>query len=74
MQSYFKVLRYVRLNSTHFLMKIPNKGDQENIANIAILKIFHSADIDFKDFTKIYKKCTEEKYYFLDNDANDTIR
>ena len=55
-------------------MKIPNKGDLEDIANIAILKIFHSADIDFKDFTKINKKCTAEKHSFLDNDANDTIR
>ena len=29
----------------------------------------HSSDIDFKDFLKIYKKCTSEPYSFLVNDA-----
>ena len=29
----------------------------------------HSSDIDFKDFMKIYKKCTEEPYSFLVNDT-----
>ena len=29
----------------------------------------HSSDIDFKDFMKIYKKCTAEPYSFLVNDA-----
>ena len=63
-QSYFKVLKDVRLNSIHsFIMKIPNKIEVQQIA------INHSFDIDFKDFIRIYKKCTAEPYSFLVNDA-----
>ena len=52
MQSYFKVPKDVRLNSTHFfVMKIPNKRELQQIA------LNHSSDIDFKDFMKFYKKC-----------------
>ena len=59
-QSYFKVLKEVRLNSTHFfIMKIPNKGKLQQIA------LNHSSDIDFKGFVKIYKKCTAELHYFF---------
>ena len=63
-QSYFKVPKDVRLNSTHFfIMKIPNKRElQQTVLN-------HSSDIDFKDFIKIYKKCTAEPYSFLVNDT-----
>ena len=54
----------VRLNSTHFLiMKIPNKGELQQIA------LNHSSYIDFKDFIKIYKKCTAEPHSFLVNDT-----
>ena len=50
-QSYFKVPKDVRLNSTHFfIMKIPNKRELQQIA------LNHSPDIDFKDFMNIYKK------------------
>ena len=50
-QSYFKVPKDVRLNSTHFfIMKIPNKRKLQQIA------LNHSSDIDSKDFIKIYKK------------------
>ena len=53
-QSYFSVPKDVRLNSTHYLiMKINNKRELQNIA------INHSADIDYKDFMKIYKECTK---------------
>ena len=63
-QSYFKVPKDVRLNSTHFfIMKIPNKRELQQIA------LNHSSDIDFKDFIKVYKKCTAEPYYFLINDT-----
>ena len=63
-QSYFKVPKDVRLNSAHFfIMKIPNKRQLQQIA------INHSSDIDFKDFIKIYKKCTTEPYSFLVNDT-----
>ena len=62
--SYFKVPNDVRLNSTHFFnMKIPNKRELQQIA------LNHSSDIDFKDFMKIYKKCTTEPYSFLVNDT-----
>ena len=63
-QSYFKVPKDVRLNSTHFFnMKIPNKRELQQIA------LNHSSDIDFKDFMKIYKKCTAKPYSFLVNDT-----
>ena len=59
-QSYFSVPKDVRLNSTHYLiMKINNKRELQNIA------INHSADIDYKDFIKIYRECTKEPYNSL---------
>ena len=63
-QLYFKVSKDVRLNSTHFfIMKIPNKRElQQSTLN-------HSSDIDFKNFMKIYKKCTVEPYSFFVNDT-----
>ena len=61
-QSYFKVPKDVRLNSTHFfIIKIPNKRELQQIA------LNHSSDIDFKDFMKIFKKYTTEPYSFLVN-------
>ena len=58
-QSYFKVPKDVRLNTTHFfIMKIPNKRELQQIA------LTYSSDINFKDFMKIYKKCTAEQYSF----------
>ena len=63
-QSYFKVPKDVRLNTTHFfIMKIPNKRELQQIA------ISHSSDIGFKDFIKIYKKCTDKPYSFLVDDT-----
>ena len=63
-QSYFKVSKDFRLTSTHFfVMKISNKRELQQIA------LNHSSDINFKDFIKIYKKCTAEPYYFLVNDT-----
>ena len=63
-QSYFKVPKDVRLNSTHFfIMKIPNKRElQQNALN-------YSSDIDFKHFMNIYNKSTKEPYSFLVNDT-----
>ena len=53
----------VRLTSTQFfIIKIPNKRELQQIG-------LHHSDIDFKDFIKIYKKCTAEPYYFLVNDT-----
>ena len=58
-QSYFTAPKDVKLYSTHFfIMKIPNKRELQQIA------LNHSSDIDFKDFIKIFKKCTAESYFF----------
>ena len=63
-QSYFSVPKDVRLNTTHyFIMKINNKRELQNIA------INHSADIDYKDFMKIYRECTKEPFNFLTIDT-----
>ena len=63
-QSYFKVPKEVRLNATHFfIMKVPNKRELQQIA------MSHSSDKDFKDFIKIYKKCTDKPYSFLVDDT-----
>ena len=40
-------------------MKINNKRELQNIA------IDHSADIDYKDFVKIYKEYTKEHFNFF---------
>ena len=53
-QSYFYIPKDVKLNSTsHYLvMKINKKRELQNIA------INHFADIDYKNFVKIYRECT----------------
>ena len=56
-QSYFRTPRDARLKSTHYvIMKIQSKKELQNIAQES------SADIDFKDFLKIYKDYTSEPY------------
>ena len=63
-QSYFKVPKDVRLNSTHFyITKIPNKRELQQVA------LNHSSNFDFKNFMKIYKKYPKEPYSFLVNDT-----
>ena len=60
MQSYFKVPKDVRLNTTHFFItKIPSKRELQQIA------LNHSSDISTKDFINIHKKYTAEQYSFL---------
>ena len=55
-QSHIKVPEDVRLNSTHFfIMKLLNKRKLQQINS--------------KDFIKIYKKYTAERYSFLVNNA-----
>ena len=54
----------IRLNSTHyFVIKIPNKGELQQIA------FNYSSDIDFQDFMNFYKKCTAKPYSFLVADS-----
>ena len=63
-QSYFKVPKDVRMNTTHFFIsKIPNKRELQQIA------INHSSDVRTKDFINIYKECTAKLYSFLVNNT-----
>ena len=55
-QSYFKVPKTIRLNTTYFIMKIPNKREIQQIASN------HSSDIVFKDFMKLYKDYNKETH------------
>ena len=59
-QSYFLFPKKIRLNSTHYLiMKIHNNRELQSIA------INNSSHIDYTDFLKIYRKCTN-KPFFID--------
>ena len=59
-QSYFKVPKDVRLNTSHFFIaKIPNKRELQQIMN------YHSSDINIKDFGDICRKYTDKPYSFL---------
>ena len=63
-QSYFKVPKDVRLNTTHFcIRKILSKRELQQTA------INHSSDISTEDFANIYIKCTAEPYSFFVNDT-----
>ena len=63
-QSYFSAPKDVRLNSTHYsIMKINNRKELQNIT------INHFADIDYKDFMKIYRECTKEHLNVLTRDT-----
>ena len=67
------IIEDVILNSTHFLiMKINSRKELQNIA------INHYANIDYKDFMKIYRECTKEPFNFLTIDttlpASDPLR
>ena len=63
-QSYFKIPKDVRLNTSHFVIaKIPNKRELQQIA------INYSLDINTKVFPNIYRKYTAEPYLFLVNDT-----
>ena len=59
-QSFFKVLKDVKLNTTHFF--IANVSNKRELREIAIN---HSSDITTKDFINIYRKCTVEPYSFF---------
>ena len=63
-QSYFKVPKDVRLNTTHFFItKISNKRELQQIA------INHSSDINPQYFINIYRECTVEPFSFFVNDT-----
>ena len=44
-------------------MKISSNIELQNVARN------HSADIDYKDFMKIYRECTRQSYSFLTTDT-----
>ena len=72
-QSYFKVPKNVRLNTSHFFIaKIPDERELQQIV------INHSSDIITKDIANIYRKCKAEPYSFLVNDttlaSNDPLK
>ena len=51
-QSFFAVLKNIRLNSTHlFVMNFSSKRELPQIA------FNHSSDIDFRNFMNLDKKC-----------------
>ena len=61
-QSYFSVPKYVRLNSTHYLiMKIKNRKELQNIA------INHSVDINYKDFCEDLQRMHKKTVFFFDS-------
>ena len=62
-QSFCLVPKGVRLNSTHYAITKIHKKELQQIA------INHSADIDYKNFMNIYRKCTNDPYYFLTIDT-----
>ena len=63
-QCYFRALKDVRLNSTHFsLMKIGNKKELKGIAEEK------SGNLDYKDFLKMYNYCTSKPYSSMIIDA-----
>ena len=66
--SYFSVQKVMKI----MIMKINNTRELQSIA------INHSADIDYKDFMKIYRECTKEPYSSLTIDntlpASDPLR
>ena len=47
----------------YFILKSNNKRQLQNIV------INHSADIDYKDFMKIYRECTNEPFNFMTIDT-----
>ena len=61
-QSYFKVPKDVRLNTTHFFItKILSKIELQQLA------INHSSDISTEDFVNIYRKRSVEPYSLFVN-------
>ena len=66
-QSCFRTPKDARLNSTHYiLMKMGNKKELKSIASEI------SGHLDFKDFLKIYNRCTDERYSFMMVDTRPT--
>ena len=62
-QSYFRTPKDARLNSTHYLLtKINNKRELRNISDD------NSADLQYKDFLKLYRHFASQPYSFMNID------
>ena len=61
-KSYFAMSKNVRLNSTTFIFKIPNKRELQQITIIF-------SGIDLEDFMNFYRKCIVKPYSFLFNNT-----
>ena len=60
MQSYFKIFKTIRLNTTHhFIIKTPDKKELQKIATN------HSCNIEFKDIIKLYKDYTKDPFLMI---------
>ena len=57
-QPIFYVPKDVRLDTTHFFMKISNRIELKNTPTD------HSADIEYNDFKKIYRDCRKNHIIF----------
>ena len=67
-QSYFKVPKDVRLNTTHFFItKMLSKRELQQIA------INNFSDNSTENFVNIYRQCTVEAYSFFVNDTTLTL-
>ena len=60
---FFSTKRFKTKLYHYILFKLNNRRELQNIA------IDHSADIDYKDFIKIYRICTKEPFNFLTIDT-----
>ena len=58
-----KIKYFTLFHFVYILFKLNNKRELQNIATN------HSADIDYKDFVKIYRDFTKELYNFLTIDT-----
>ena len=66
-QSYFRALKDIRLNSTHYILKkISNKKELKKIAEE------ESDHLNYKDFLKVYNYSTKEPYSFMLIDTRPT--
>ena len=66
-QSYFRVLKDARLNSTlYILMRIDYKKELKRISEEK------SGHLDYKDFFKMYNYCTKDPYSFMTIDTRPT--
>ena len=67
-QPYFEIPKTIRLNATHFIMKILNKREPQQKASN------HLSDSEFKGFMKLYKDYGKEQFSIFSEWYNFTIR